>query len=214
MPADNRIETPESTGARPVKPFNEQSVLWPLTTGFTLLYLGMMIADFALRGRFTMPSGMMYIYTALLAAYAGDKEIRRWTGTCLPSRWGSIFVYAWFIFFGAAYTIRAIFPTFELPADLTKVCLQVLGVFFGTKASGKIYSLRQGGKAASADIATGEEKVLQVLDERGRITNEDAQKILNASHTTAFRILKKLEDAGKIRQQGSGRGVYYEKIGQ
>ncbi len=202
MPADESTPTP-------VKPFTEQSILWPLTTGFTILYLGMMIVDFALRDRFTMPSGMMLVYTALLAAYAGDKELRRWMGSKLPSRWGAFFIYAWFIFFGVAYIIRAIFPSFELPADLAKVCLQVLGIFFGTKASSKLYSSKQGKEGASADITSDDGKVLQILNERGKVTNEEVEKLLTCSHSTAFRILNKLKTAGKIKQEGVGRGIYY-----
>lgn len=57
------------------KPFHEQQILWPLTTGYTILYLGIMVADFALRDAFTMPAGMMIVYVALVTAYAGDKKI-------------------------------------------------------------------------------------------------------------------------------------------
>src|SRR3989338_4551246 len=92
------------------KPFHEQQVLWPLTTGYTLLYLGLMVADFALRDRFTMPVGMMIVYVALVTAYAGDKEIRRWTGKALPSRWGSVFVYLWFVFLPWPSRFRASMP--------------------------------------------------------------------------------------------------------
>ena len=95
------------------KPFHEQQLLWPLTTGYTLLYFAMMVADFALRDAFTMPPGMMIVYVALVTAYAGDKEVRRWTGKALPSRWGSVFIYIWFVFFAVAFTLQAINPTFK-----------------------------------------------------------------------------------------------------
>ena len=43
-----------------------------------------------------------------------------------------MFIYIWFIFFAVAFTIQAINPTFKLPDDLSKVCLQILGIFFGS----------------------------------------------------------------------------------
>ena len=191
------------------KPFHEQQVLWPLTTGYTLLYFAMMVADFALRDAFTMPPGMMIVYVALVTAYAGDKEVRRWTGSALPSRWGSVFIYIWFVFFAVAFTIQAINPTFKLPDDLSKVCLQVLGIFFGSKISGKLYSMKQEAKDFETEAGGREDKILAVVTEKGAITVGDAAKLLGLSSSTARRVLDKLEQAGRIKQEGVGRGVHY-----
>lgn len=194
------------------KPFHEQQVLWPLTTGYTLLYFAMMVADFALRETFTMPPGMMIVYVALVTAYAGDKEVRRWTGSALPSRWGSVFIYLWFVFFAVAFTIQAINPTFKLPDDLSKVCLQVLGIFFGSKISGKLYSMKQEAKDFETEIGGREDRILALVTEKGRVATGDAAKLLGLSNPTARRILDKLEKDGKIKQEGVGRGVYYVKM--
>ena len=191
------------------KPFFQQKVLWPLVTGYSILYLGLTIADFALRHKFTMPPGMMIIYIALVTAYAGNKEIQRWVGKSLPAKWGSLFVYAWFIFFAVAYTIKAIFPQYEIPSDLPKVCLQVLGIFFGSKASSKIYSMRQEAKDFKTKLKGREEKVLVLISEKGKTTRKDVAQFLEVSTSTAGRILQQMEDEGKIKQQGSGRGAYY-----
>jgi uncharacterized membrane protein len=191
------------------KPFHEQQVLWPLTTGYTLLYLGMMVADFALREAFTMPPGMMIVYVALVTAYAGDKEVRRWTGKALPSKWGSVFIYVWFVFYAVAFTIQAINPTFKLPDDLSKVCLQVLGIFFGSKISGKLYSMKQEAKDFETEIGGREDRILALVTEKGRVATGDAAKLLGLSKPTARRIMDKLEHDGKIKQEGVGRGVYY-----
>ena len=191
------------------KPFHEQQVLWPLTTGYTLLYFAMMVADFALRDAFTMPPGMMIVYVALVTAYAGDKEVRRWTGSALPSRWGSVFIYIWFVFFAVAFTIQAINPTFKLPEDLSKVCLQVLGIFFGSKISGKLYSMKQEGKDFETEIGGWEDKILALVAEKEKVTTGDAAKLLGLSHSTTRAIMDKLEHDGKLKQEGVGRGVYY-----
>ncbi len=193
------------------EPFHEQHILWPLTTGYTVLYLGLMVADFAMREKFTMPAGLMVIYLALLAAYAGDKEVSRWMGRDLPSRWGSIFIYAWFIFFGAAYLVKTFFPSFELPADLSKVCLQVLAIFFGSKVSGRIYSMRAGKQEGNAlEFAGSEDKVMAIFDQTDKVHNSDVCRLLKVSSSTARRVLQGMETKGKITQLGtSGRGTCY-----
>ena len=191
------------------KPFHEQRVLWPLVTGYSLIYLGLMILDFVLRDKFTMPPGMMVIYIALLTAYAGDKEIRRWFGSSLPAKWGSVFVYAWFIFFAGAYITQTINSTFELPADLSKVCLQVLGIFFGSKVSSKIYIMKQDAKDFNVEFIGREDRVMSLLEEVGEIQTKTIAKFLNVSARTASRILQQMEEGGKIVQKGSGRGTYY-----
>ena len=191
------------------KPFHEQHVLWPLTTGYTILYLGLMVADFALRDAFSMPAGMMIVYVALVTAYAGDKEVRRWMGKSLPSRWGSVFIYLWFVFFAVAFAMQTFDPTFVPPEDLSKICLQVLGIFFGSKISGKIYSMRQEGKNFETEIGGREERILTLVTEKGRVTTGDAATLLGLSHPTARKIMDHLEQTGKIKQQGVGRGIYY-----
>ncbi len=191
------------------KQFHEQQVLWPLTTGYTVLYFGFMVVDFALRDRFTMPAGMMIVYVALVTAYAGDKEVRRWMGKSLPSRWGSVFIYLWFIFFAVAFTVQTFNASFVPPEDLSKVCLQVLGIFFGTKISSKIYSMRQEAKDFQTELVGRTERVLTLVQEKGRITTGDAAKFLGLSKSTARRIMDQLEKEGKVKQEGVGRGIYY-----
>lgn len=122
-----------------------------LLTVYTVVYLSLMIYDFAAREAFDLPGGMMAVYIALIGAYAADKEIRRWMGQEEPPRAGSLFVYLWFLFFLVAFVIRSFWPTFVVPEDLGKVALQVLGIFFGSKASKKIHEIKTG---KSAEIAT------------------------------------------------------------
>src|SRR3989338_3038550 len=122
--------------------FNELSVLAPLLTIYTLAYLALMGLDFAAKGEFDMPSGLMAVYFALLLAYATDKEIRRWTGKESPPRKGTLFVYLWMIFYLVIFIIHSLKPEYALPKDLTTVTLQVLGIFFGSKVSKKIFQAK------------------------------------------------------------------------
>ena len=61
---------------------------------------------------------------------------------------------------------------------------------------------------------TREEKILDFIDEKGRITNDELQALLGIADSTATKYLQELEDKGLIKQQGeTGRSVYYEKVG-
>ena len=153
-----------------------------------------------------MPGGMLAIYTALLLAYASDKEIRRWLGKDAPSKKGSWFVYLWFVFFLAAFVIHSFKSEFELPADLTKVAIEVLAVFFGTKASKKVYGMRQ---SKQEKTLSREEKVLVYLKEHQEAKNSDFQQILGVSESTVRRILNKMESKRLIVQHGDKKATTY-----
>ena len=54
------------------------------------------------------------------------------------------------------------------------------------------------------------EKILQELQNKNKITNNDIEKLLNVSDATATRYLNELEKENKIEQIGkTGRSVYY-----
>jgi uncharacterized membrane protein len=87
-------------------------------------------------------SAVWAVYTALVLAYAADKEIRRWTGKEAPQKKGVLFVYLWMIFYLVVFIIHSLKPEYTLPNDLTSVTLQVLGIFFGSKISKQIFQSR------------------------------------------------------------------------
>lgn len=147
--------------------FNEMSILSPLLMVYTFVYLGLMVYDFAAREAFNLPSGMIAVYIALVGAYAADKEIRRWLGKEEPARAGSFFVYLWLIFFLVAFVIRSFKPEFALPEDLGAVALQVLGIFFGSKASKKIYEVKSGRNPEI--VASREDTVLAIIRKNGKV---------------------------------------------
>lgn len=56
-------------------------------------------------------------------------------------------------------------------------------------------------------------KIMDLLKQRGRVGNDEVQKLLNVSDATATRYLDELEKQNKIKQVGKrGRFVYYELI--
>jgi hypothetical protein len=189
------------------KTFTELSVLFPILTLYTVVYLGLMIYDFAARDAFDLPSGMMIVYIALTGAYAADKEIRRWAGNAPESKWGSIFVYAWFIFFLAAYVIRSFKTEYVLPADLSSVALQVLGIFFGSKTSKKIYEVKSG---KNPEVVLGrQESVLAFIKQNGKATRKEVMALLKVSRNTAWLLLEDMEKQRLIKQAGEMRGAHY-----
>lgn len=57
------------------------------------------------------------------------------------------------------------------------------------------------------------DKIMQALNTRGKITNDEVEKLLHVSDATATRYLSALEKEGRIRQVGkTGHGVVYQKI--
>lgn len=56
------------------------------------------------------------------------------------------------------------------------------------------------------------EKILEALNTKGKITNDEVEKLLHVSDATATRYLSALEKEGKIQQVGkTGKAVTYTK---
>lgn len=189
------------------KIFNEMSVLFPLLTIYTIAYLGLMIYDFAAKDAFKMPAGMMAVYIALLGAYAADKEIRRWLGKEAASRKGSFFVYLWFLLFLAAFVIHSFKAEFTLPKDLSKVTLEVLAIFFGSKASKKIYDTKSDKNVKEA--LNRQDAVLDAIKNKGKITRKEVGALLGISSSTAGRLLDEMEEKDLVEQIGQHKGTHY-----
>ena len=57
------------------------------------------------------------------------------------------------------------------------------------------------------------EKILEALNTKGKITNDEVEKLLHVSDATATRYLSALEKDGKIQQVGKmGKAVEYTRI--
>lgn len=184
-------------------PFNELSILFPILAIYTAGYLALMIVDFLFKGALPLPAGMMPIYIALVGAYAADKEVRRWVGRPEPSRNGALFVYLWLIFFMAAFVVRFFRPEYGLPGELAPVTLQVLGIFFGSRASKYVYQRKS---AVPAGMA---EAVVALIREKGSLSRKQIEEEFEISARSANRLLAELEADGLIRREGDGRGSRY-----
>lgn len=57
------------------------------------------------------------------------------------------------------------------------------------------------------------DKIMARLSEKGKITNDEVEKLLRVSDATATRYLDTLEKEGRVRQEGkTGKGVLYVKM--
>src|SRR3989344_2356056 len=57
------------------------------------------------------------------------------------------------------------------------------------------------------------EKIIEALNIKGKITNDEVEKLLHVSDATATRYLSILENEGKIKQSGkTGQSVSYSRI--
>src|SRR3989344_4168540 len=57
------------------------------------------------------------------------------------------------------------------------------------------------------------EKIIEVLNTKGKVTNDEVEKLLHVSDATATRYLSILEKEGKIKQRGrAGQSVSYSRI--
>ncbi len=69
------------------------------------------------------------------------------------------------------------------------------------------------GSKQKEEVEERKKKILELLKEKDKITNDEAQKLLGVSDATATRYLDELEKEGKIKQVGKeGRFVYYEFV--
>jgi len=91
---------------------------------------------------------------------------------------------------------------------ITLIIIAVAGIALGAyfarhKSSGLI--AEQGEKKTE-----NKQKILDFLQENGRIQNNDVEKLAGVSNATAERYLNELEKAGKITQHGKiGQNVFY-----
>lgn len=154
----------------------------------------------------------MPVYIALLGAYAADKEIRRWFSAPEPPRKGSLFVYLWLLFSLAVYLIHSFRSDYAVPANLGLVCIQVLGIFFGSKASKYICETRR--SSNGPEDADRESLILNILAAKGQVTRQTVSAELQVSRATAGRLLAVLEAQGAIIRKGEGKGVYYVLSGK
>ena len=64
-------------------------------------------------------------------------------------------------------------------------------------------------RKSDIDLSICEDLILNFLEKNGMITRADVVELLHLANSQAYRILKKMASAGKIKLVGSGAGAKY-----
>lgn len=67
----------------------------------------------------------------------------------------------------------------------------------------------QPGEGRSTSLNDQKQRLVQYAKENGSITRKQAETLLDAGTTKAYRLLKELCDAGKLIQKGNGKQSCY-----
>jgi hypothetical protein len=178
--------------------------LWACNLVWTLILLGMNVAEFFQGGRWTYQGPGSVVYLATLAAYAGVKETHQWNlnpgEDDVKGRRGVLFVGVWLVLCMGAFVTTNLTAGFQYPHELTTITLEVLGIFFGTQAS-KALRRRRAGKAQIQDTGI-EEKILLLANETGGASTALLMDRLGAGRGEVQYALKKMLKAGTLKRVG------------
>jgi hypothetical protein len=150
-------------------------------------------------------------YMALLAAYAGHREIRRWSKDPAVmmerARRGGLFVVGWWAFYFVTLTAANHVARYQVPAGLLSLCLQVTAIFFGTLASQQIFKGRAVGRAMSdaggESNGSLEARILQQLTaSKGPMSTGELEKALGVPKATIWRMVQALKERKKVEWSG------------
>jgi hypothetical protein len=162
---------------------------------------------------------MNNLYLTLLSVYAGYKEFNRWTGKTKQLeqkirriKRGEMIVLFWVILTIIGITIMQIQLIPRLPKELFRTTLQVLGIFFGTYASKKLFDKSMG--MVERDDLTNEnrELILTHIELNGFITPKQCRELTGISRVQTYRIVHYMIKAGLIKSQGQTNNVKYIRI--
>ena len=91
--------------------------------------------------------------------------------------------------------------------------LQVVGLFFGSRASKGIYEWRiKPEDKDPAVISQRQDLIMALIRARGRVKNKEVADQLVISSATAQRLLSDMVAKGLIRQVGERKAASYEAI--
>jgi len=191
-------------------PPTPSKVIARLTHFVTFVIFGGFSIEFFSRGAIKPISQISILYTSLLTAYAGEKEVRRWN-SLIPEETrggkGDYIVSLWFLFYIFCWAIASLKPVYKIPANLLTACLSVLTIFVGSKASKRFYQgkLRKGKNLPKpflqGTIVTDPSPPLTSLTEEP--LSEETEPVNNNNRITL--ILDYLKKNGKITRENAAQ---------
>lgn len=109
---------------------------------------------------------------------------------------------------GAGVTITEVMPVRQAQGEKPTAQQKVV-----TAQTERFEPFAKGNPAKQARMRSRIDRLFQEITTKGKISNDEVEKLLHVSDATATRYLEVLEKEGKIKQVGkTGRGVTYQKI--
>lgn len=104
-----------------------------------------------------------------------------------------------------SYAKYNVSPKFETAKGVFRVTLPNVN----ETSSNQLYICSPGLKYECTSIAKEKEQILDYVHKNGSITRKDTEKLIGSGTTKAYRLLKELCEANKLRQEGSGKLSVY-----
>ncbi len=144
-------------------------------------------------------------YVILLTAYAGHREIRRWSQD--PeiiqerARRGELFVVGWWSYYFVTLTAANHVEHYTVPEGLLSLCIQMTTIFFGTLTSQQLYKRRAPSAAEEASLQI---RVLEHLRKsKEPVKSSSLHTALGVSQPTLWRTMNKLKKADQVAWTGT-----------
>ena len=159
-------------------------------------------------------------YVVILVAYAGHRELRRWSKDPRVisdrARRGEYFVVGWWTAYFIAVLIANHTLRYQVPEGLESLCMQITAVFFGTLASQHIFKGRvrgrdlpghgtdgSGGIAENGQGRPLEDRILDYLkNTTGPVSSSVLEEAMDVSRSTILRAMARLEKERRVRWAG------------
>ena len=218
MPAPLRVSLAaaqaEPIEPKPVEkdPHTLRKALYPIVLLYTAAFLGLELREFLFgtASRFLSPE----MYTGLLAAFAGEHEIRRWTGKTDRYALSAEFViYAWWL----SYLVILLWINLRagctrvMPADYAAICKEIIVVFFGAGVSKFFHA--QAADSDAAALSKAKQAIMDYAAGHGRITTGQCAQLLGVSVRHARRLISQLQAEGLLEPDGSKDDPGYRPTG-
>lgn len=212
-PTLRRTSPPATTAADAAPSRKLRDGLYPLAVFITAILLVVQSREFLLGDSLRQPPYVPEMYLALLAAFAGDQEARKWN--LQDDRYAihaELLIYLWWLFFAVVLMAVTFTDSYHVPHELTRICVEMLAVLFGTKAS-QIFRDKKGTAESRPQVhrPAAKQQILDYLADHPEITAAACATLLGLSDRQARTILSKLATEGVLEKVStSSRAPIYK----
>jgi hypothetical protein len=213
----------------------EADVLYGLVLMFTYGQLGLVVWDLLMQlpglalllhvkdaGAVHSFGELTTAYLGFLAAYIGRNAWLKYSGkedaeqapsyVILRIKRGYFYLGLWGTLSFVAYMLKGMAVINRLPYELVITTAGVAAALLGDKAIKGFLDKRAAGQLLAADTAASKhDTIMGYVAAHQKITNKECRQVTGLSEAHVTRQFDALVKEGRLRRQGEGRGVYYEK---